>query len=269
MKIAISNLAWNFEQDEEVLPLLSKYKVKGLEIAPTKIFPNLWEEATPKNIENYKNNILSKNINIIAFQALLFGHPELQIFENKITRGNTLDYLKKIILLGEAFGAQNLVLGSPKNRDIHNLSSQAAFSMAVGFFSELGNFASQHNTRLCIEPNPKEYNCNFINTSQEGACLVRVVDSLGFRLHLDSGAMHMNQEDPEQVISENIDIVSHFHVSNPNLKEFLETPVNHQFLGQILKRNNYQQWVSIEMLPNENQIDGIKTALNMTQKYYG
>ena len=40
MKIAISNLAWDVDQDDAVLGLLKKHGIRGIEIAPTKI----WEQ---------------------------------------------------------------------------------------------------------------------------------------------------------------------------------------------------------------------------------
>ena len=38
MKLAISNIAWSKEYDEEMYEFLSKNGIEGLEIAPTRIF---------------------------------------------------------------------------------------------------------------------------------------------------------------------------------------------------------------------------------------
>lgn len=272
MKIAISNLAWDFKLDDKILEYLKSKNIYGLEIAPAKIFggsENIFFKNNDKIIQNYRQKCIEKyKIKIIAFQSILFGCPEFQIFKSKKIRKKTLNYLKKMIELAQKFEAKNLVLGSPKNRDILDLSPQKAFSIAVDFFAELGEHAIKNKTCLCIEPNPKEYNCNFVCTSKEGAELVRTVSNEGFKLHLDSGAMYINQENYEKTIAENIDIIAHFHISNPQLKSFESTPVNHEKLGKILKENNYKNWVSIEMLPNENEKKGIKLALKISQNFY-
>ena len=40
MKLAISNIAWNAEQDKDMYAKLQQYGFDGLEIAPTRIFPD-------------------------------------------------------------------------------------------------------------------------------------------------------------------------------------------------------------------------------------
>ena len=39
MKLSISNIGWDAEQDEAVYRLMGAYGFSGLEIAPTRIFP--------------------------------------------------------------------------------------------------------------------------------------------------------------------------------------------------------------------------------------
>lgn len=39
MKLAISNIAWGAEDDENIYDMMVRYGYKGLEIAPTRIFP--------------------------------------------------------------------------------------------------------------------------------------------------------------------------------------------------------------------------------------
>ena len=40
MKLSISNIAWESEQDLEIYKLIKEYEYCGLEIAPTRIFSN-------------------------------------------------------------------------------------------------------------------------------------------------------------------------------------------------------------------------------------
>src|SRR6266498_5383232 len=98
MKIAISNIAWDYPEDEAVASILQKYNIEGIEIAPTKIWihPN---EVSTVDVKAYKHYWKTKNIAIVAMQSLLFGHPELTLFENAESRKKLFTYLKQIIYL--------------------------------------------------------------------------------------------------------------------------------------------------------------------------
>ena len=39
MKLSISNIAWAAEDDEKIYEMMKEYSFTGLEIAPTRIFP--------------------------------------------------------------------------------------------------------------------------------------------------------------------------------------------------------------------------------------
>jgi sugar phosphate isomerase/epimerase len=120
MKIAISNIAWQIEEEPAIANLLQQLNIKGVEIAPTKIWQNPLT-ATDAEIKNYREFWQGYGIEIVAMQALLFGRNDLTIFESKEKRQATLSYLYKIIELGNKLGVNVLVFGSPKNRTIGDL----------------------------------------------------------------------------------------------------------------------------------------------------
>src|SRR5215471_19232174 len=170
--------------------------IRGVEIAPTKT----WEApqlATKESILNYGEYWSSQDIKAVAMQSLLFGRPDLQLFQDAAARERTFDYLCSLMVMAEMLGARVLVFGSPKNRQRGDLTESQAFDTAVEFFGRVGKFASEHNVCFCIEPNPAVYGCNFIRTAAEGRALVKAVDNPGFRLHLDAAIMTLNEEDLE------------------------------------------------------------------------
>ena len=177
--------------------------------------------------------------------------------------------MKSVIELGGKMGATALIFGSPKNRAYENMTNEEAWERAAQVFKTLGDYAVLHDTHVCIEPNPPSYNTNFITNSKDGAAFVRIVDSPGFCLHLDSGAMHMNEENYEEIIATNIDIIRHVHASEPNLKDLSEEPqVDYKRLGTALKGNDYQYWVSIEMLTKEHTAESVRTALEYIRNIF-
>lgn len=113
MKLAVSNIAWLSEEEEDILPLLREMGVEGIEIAPTKYWPNP-DRVSKTEIEAVKTRLNSSGFRIPSAQAILFGHPELTLFHNEETRNRTLDYLLKISSLSSTLGVSTLVFGSPK-----------------------------------------------------------------------------------------------------------------------------------------------------------
>lgn len=268
MKLAISNIAWNFDEDEVISRLMQQHSITGVEIAPTKVWPKPLE-ASNEDIAAYAQFWRSQGIKVSSMQALLFGRPDLTIFETPEKRNETLEYLKGIIRVGGQLGAEVLVFGSPKNRLVHDLDREQIKEIAVEFFRKLGQTAADHDTVFCIEPNPKEYGCDFVNTSAEGRELVANVNHKGFGLHLDAAGMTLSKEDLKSELTKSIPVLSHFHVSEPNLQPIGTGGVNHDLFARTLRLGDYSRWYSVEMrAPGGENALGVAKALQTVLKFY-
>lgn len=248
IELGISNIAWNRTEDDSAFLLLKKLQVKHLEIAPTRI----WEEPEKVSVQesqSYKRKCEDAGLTICAVQSVLFGHPEMMLFESE-TREATVDYLHRIMTLTASLGAKILVFGSPKNRSVSKIEKSKIQDCARETFYELGNIAAKYGVFFCIEPNPPEYSCDFVTTAREGASLVRNVNSPGFSLHLDSGAMHLAHEDYRLAFQTNHDILRHFHLSAPYLEPVQSSPIKYRQVMLELLNSNYKGIVSIEMRPD-------------------
>jgi sugar phosphate isomerase/epimerase len=246
MKIAISQIAWQVTEEQTIAQLLQKWGIRGVEIAPTKIWPSPLT-ATDSEISTYRQFWNRYGIDIVAMQALLLGQPNLKVFATRETRQETFKYLAKMIELAAKLGATYLVFGSPKNRSIGSLDTQVAWEIAVEFFYQLGAIAEQHQVIFCIEPNPTAYHCDFINTAQQGLELVKTVDCPGFGLHLDAAAMTLSQETVEFALQQALPHLCHFHISEPYLAPVANAALDHQRFGSALNQLNYQGWRSVTM----------------------
>lgn len=269
MKIAVSNIAWQLAEEEAISSIMQALEIKGVEIATTK----LWSSpsvATKNDIEDYKHFWESKNIEIVAMQALLFGRPDLTIFETTQARQETFKYLIETIELGSKLGAKILVFGAPKNRRVGSLPKEQIESIAVDFFYKIGECAAKLGMSFCIEPNPQVYDCDFVTDSRQGFELVNKVNSDGFKLHLDTASMTLSSESVSQV-QQSFSKLCHFHISEPLLAPLGEGNVNHQAFAETLASLNYQGWVSVEMKaqhPISNTL-AVSKALEFATKYYG
>ncbi len=254
MKLSISNIAWSVEYDVEMYEYISSKGFKGLEIAPTRIFPeNPYKDLT--QAKKYSDYIKQKyNLEISSMQSILFGKTE-RLFGTDNERTELLNYSKLAIDFAKAISCHNLVFGSPKNRVIEN---EDQYPIAIIFFKELGDYALKNNTVLSIEANPPIYNTNFVNTTEQAFQLARDVNSLGIFVNVDLGTVIQNNENIDQIIN-NIDLINHFHISEPNLVPIEKRSI-HQELANKLIQTSYDKYISIEM-KNPDNLDIVKSSM--------
>jgi sugar phosphate isomerase/epimerase len=269
MKLAISNIAWNPAEDEAVSGLMGQYGFTGVEIAPTKIWPDPLN-ASSAEITAYASFWRSRGIRITSMQALLFGRPDLTIFETAGKRQETLEYLKGIARIGGQLGAEVLVFGSPRNRSIGALDKEVAEDIAAQFFRQVGQVAEGNGLIFCIEPNPEAYGCDFVRTSAEGRALVAKVGHPGFGLHLDAAAMSMSHENIAVELEKSVSELCYFHISEPDLQPIGSGGVDHQLFASTLRGLAYQGWLSVEMRApgSTGNVGCIAEALKVVREHY-
>jgi sugar phosphate isomerase/epimerase len=270
VKLAISNIAWETSEQEQVFEAMKRLGVSGLEIAPTKIWPDLLSVERGQ-VEAFLDRLAGWEIQVVAAQALLFGKPELTIFGSEEVRGQTLDYLERVIALVSGMGAKVTVFGSPKNRQRGEMTMELALEIAEQFFRAAGEIAVRYQACLCIEANPVEYGCDFVNTLPEALELVQRVDHPGFGLHIDASAITLNGEDPQIVLPACQGWVRHFHISEPYLGLAGSGETGHRLLAAMLESIGYTGWASIEMRSGlaASNLEAVRRALEFAREIYG
>ena len=245
MNLSISNLAWNSELNESIYSLMQKHGFDGLEVAPTKIFPNEPYSHISLASEWAKDLHKKRELGVPSMQSIWYGRTE-KLFGTEEERNLLLDYTKSAIDFASAISCKNLVFGCPKNRCIsEDVNFESCNKIAVEFFKQIGDYAFSKGTCIGMEANPPIYGTNFINTTEEALVLIKEVDSDGFKLNLDVGTMIQNDESID-VLNGNIALINHVHISEPFLKK-IEKRNLHNELIHLLKSENYNGYVSIEM----------------------
>lgn len=260
-KLSISNIAWALENDGAVYGLMRKFGYTGLEIAPTRIFPeNPYGKITDarKWSETLNNEY---GFCIPSMQSIWYGRGE-KIFGTDEERHVLSMYTKQAIDFAAAIGCRNLVFGCPRNRI---LPDGCDSEVAVLFFRELGDYAYEHGTVIGMEANPPIYNTNYINDTASALKLIERVNSEGFRLNLDIGTMIQNNESTE-VIEGRVRFINHVHVSEPGLKPIAEHSL-HDRIKTVLNKEDYDGYVSIEMGTVED-IEIIENAMSYVREIF-
>lgn len=246
MKLSISNIAWGTEYDLDVYRLMEQYSFNGLEIAPTRIFPQTPYE---KLKEARKWSTFLRNtygFEIPSMQSIWYGRKE-NIFTSMRERDVLLDYTIQAVDFAAVIGCRNLVFGCPRNR---NLPEGANADTAVEFFKELGDYAYEKGTVIGLEANPPIYNTNYINDTKSALALIKQVASKGFKLNLDVGTMIQNQESILD-LKNNVYLINHVHISEPGLRPIRENNLHYE-LKELLCKEQYVGFVSIEVGKTDN-----------------
>lgn len=241
MKLSISNIGWQEKDDVAVYQIMKKYGYAGLEIAPTRIFPEAPYDAIREAGLWSKNLKKEFGFCVPSIQSIWYGRQE-KIFGSEEEFDILVNYTKKAIDFAAVIGCKNLVFGCPHNR---NFPDEADATVGIKFFKAIGDYAASKGTVIGMEANPPIYNTNYINDTASAIKLIKKVNSIGFKLNLDMGTIIHNQENVSELLG-NVGLINHVHISEPGLKP-IEKRAIHKELKDILVNEEYQGFVSIEM----------------------
>ena len=244
MKLSISNIAWDQADNEFVYGLMKGLGFTGLEIAPTKVMGEKPYERLDEAAEWASCHRTRYGFEVSSMQSVLYG-VGLNVFDASQS-GCLLEYLKGAVRFASAVGCGNIVFGCPANRKVpSSVSSAEARSIAVDFFRDLGEYASEKDVVIALEPVNEIYGTNFLNTTAETVDFIEYVASEGLKLNLDVGSMIQSGEGLS-VLSGHEKLINHVHISEPGLEAVKERDF-HKELIFLLEESGYEGYVSVEM----------------------
>lgn len=269
MRLAISNIAWEPAQDEEIAGLLKRYDVDAIDIAPGKYFPDPIN-ASDLDVSRVRHWWEDRGIEITGMQSLLFGTVGLNLFGTPTVQQAMLAHLAAVCRIASGLGATRLVFGSPRNRDRGELNDEQALQLAVPFFRQLGDIARSQGVFICLEPNPACYGANFMTDSAATAHVVEAVAHPSIRMQLDTGALVINGEDPAEVLRESGMLIGHVHASEPDMVTLGDSQMDHRPAADALRHYLPGHVVSIEMLASKQEAHevAIERALQVAIRNY-
>jgi len=267
-RLSISHIAWPPEREEELLDVLRDGGVELLELAPLRAFgdPRL---ALEKEVRAKADWYRDRGFSIGSFQALLFGAEGVFLFEDEDARLRMKEWLIAVGRVAGWCGAGPMVFGSPKNRLKNGRSDAEAMKIATRFFRETGDACAKAGSCLVMEANPEAYGADFCTRLEQAADLVAVVDSEGFRLHVDAGGLALSGEMFEPVVEQAAGLIAHAHASQPNLDGWVQPNPVHTRLAASLKKAGYPGHVALEMKAQPDVVAGVRQALAGVKKIYG
>lgn len=243
-RLSASNIGWAPENDETVLTALRAAGFAGLEIAPTRLFPeNPYDHMA--EAAAFRAQLQSEwGLTVPSMQSIWYG-VRGSIFD-AAAHPALLAYTEKAYAFANAVGCKSLVYGCPKNRTLPagQERDEALLKTGEDFFAKAGALARRYGVRLAIEANDRSYT-NYLNTTAEVLALLRRLNEPGLAVNLDMAAVLAAGERVEDFAAD-LRWVSHVHISEPGLAPIRPRP-EHARLAAVLRENGYPGFVSIEM----------------------
>ena len=79
----------------------------------------------------------------------------------------------------------------------------------------------------------------------------------------------MAGDDVGEAVAACADILSHVHVSEPELGAFDNPVADHRNFAAALRRAGYERWCSVEMRRTEPALAAVETAARFAREHYG
>ena len=252
MRLAVSNIAWSFDNRLAAYAILRDHGLDGLEIAPSLLFAGADDPFLPPAavVAARLGEIAGAGLRLVSMQSLLFGVGDAALFGPPAAADRLVRGLERAIVLAGRLGIPNLVFGSPRQRVVPpELSPDAALQHACGVFRRLGDLAAANGTRLALEPNPAGYGTNFMTTFAETLAVVHAAGHPAVTLNFDLGALHMTGAagDAAAFIAAAGPHLSHVHLSAPFLAPAPQTTEEAAAVLRALAGTGYAGAVSVEM----------------------
>jgi sugar phosphate isomerase/epimerase len=251
--LCVSNLCVNEISQLQFSCILKTLGFKNVEIAPTKLMD--WENLIELDLSIFNG------LKVHAFQSLTFGLNSYNIFNENSEE--LINHLKYVIDCASRNNVKVLVFGSPKSRYILNeFKGTENENVAIEFFKILGEYCENKNVTICIEPNSKKYDCNFINNIDEAVDFVLKVNNKNIKAMFDLGNAVMDKEPLENIILYK-GLIEHVHISQEYMNNFNEPCVkNKAFVDYLYKFLEYENMITLEMLIKEDdELNSLKKSL--------
>jgi D-psicose/D-tagatose/L-ribulose 3-epimerase len=264
-KIAISNIAWPKDSEDEAVVHAANLGFTGIELVPSRMFVS-WPPCD-LDLSAVRNNLSYHGLTIVALQSILFGVDGVELFVSTETRTRLAQHLRKVARVAGALGAKACVYGAPRMRDPGSIPSATAFAIAVDFLSAIAPVFESEGSCLCFEANDSSYGCRFVTRTREAIDLVRQIDRPGVRVQIDTGTVFLGRE-PASIVRDAVGIAGHVHASEPQLSPLGSKGSDHAAVAAALGAAGYGGWISVEMRETPSWRENMERAARLMGNVY-
>jgi sugar phosphate isomerase/epimerase len=251
MKLALSNFAWDSDENESVFKTLNSIGITNIEGVLTKI--NQWDNLTESELIQHKELLQRNNIQMESIQSIFYG-----VDCNNLSEYKTIEHYRKLIEYCKILNVKVMVLGSPSLRKYVN-----------GWYDNLSNILKKVDEmldgtgiQLSIEPNTVSYGGDYFYSLNEIVDFIVRNDFKNIKTMVDTHNIILEGLDPINDLKTYFKHVNHIHISEPNLKKL--TNINfHKDFSEALKEMRYNGVVTYEVVKCDGLMESVKEFYNL------
>lgn len=265
MKLAICNETFQDWPFDKAFQYARDLGYTGIEIAPFTMNNNAYD-ISPDERAKVRSQVEAAGLEMIGLHWLLaFTEGYYLTSPDETVRKKTAEYLSELARLCRDLGGRVLVLGSPKQRNLEpiGISHEEGMQHAADCIGRALPAFEETGTVLAIEPlGPEEG--DFLNKTEQGIELIKMIDAPCVRLHLDVKAMSSEERLIPDIIRASAPYVVHFHANDANRRGPGMGAINFVPILAALREIDYQGWVSVEVFDYE---PGVETLASESIRY--
>lgn len=246
MKLALSNFAWDSEENETIFKTLTSIGIENIEGVLTKI--NNWDSLGESELIQYKESLNRHGIKIESIQSIFYGVSCSDLSDYK-----TINHYKKLIEYCKILGVKVMVLGSPSLRKNVN----GWYDNLSDILRKVDGMLNGTGIQLSIEPNTKTYGGDYFYTVQEIVDFIVHNDFKNIKTMVDTHNVKLEGLDPLNDLIAHIKHINHIHISEPKLGKLFDFEF-HRLFSKSLKDLNYDGVVTYEVVKCDGLIDSVE-----------
>jgi sugar phosphate isomerase/epimerase len=246
MKLALSNFAWDSDENESIFKILNSIGITNIEGVLTKI--NQWDNLTESELIQYKELLQRNNIQMESIQSIFYG-----VDCNYLSEYKTIEHYRKLIGYCKILNVKVMVLGSPSLRKYIN-----------GWYDNLSNVLKKIDEmldgtgiQLSIEPNTRGYGGDYFYNLNEIVDFIVHNDFKNIKTMVDTHNVILEGLNPVNDLISHFKHVNHIHISEPKLKTLSDVDFHKNF-SKTLKELDYKGIVTYEVVKCEGLIESVK-----------
>lgn len=244
---SICNEAFQNWAFADVCKAVKKAGYTGIEIAPFTLAEDPAAIPAAKRKE-YRDIMASEGLTFVGLHWLMVSPKGLHVTTpDAALRAKSWKHISNLIDLCADLGPNGvMIFGSPQQRGTTGgLSVAQATRNFVDGLIDVAPHAAERGVKILMEALPKGQ-CDVLLTLDEAAALVRQIDHPNIKTMFDSHNA-VDELTPHAVLVErHFDLIRHVHVNEMDGKHCGKGDYDFKPVLRVLRRLNYQGWVSLE-----------------------
>jgi D-psicose/D-tagatose/L-ribulose 3-epimerase len=241
MKIGMCMLLWTTHVGPEDEAILRDIKATGYDGVEIPIFEG--------SVEHFRETAaMLDDIGLARTAISAMGDPAQNLIApDAATRAAGIEFMQWAIECTNALGAT--ALSGPLHSPLGHFSGEGPtvqeFEHSVESQRAIGPHAAKHNVTIGLEA-VNRFECYLVNTMETLSNHVRDINHPNIRAMYDTFHCNIEENDPIAAFSDNLDVISHFHISENNrgVPGAGNIPWAETFAA--IAASDYDEWLTIE-----------------------